>query len=56
MTSVSRELGEEQDLEAFAATLADRLAHELGRAPQPFSPELLFDRVDIRPAAAGALP
>ena len=38
MTSVSRELGSEQDLEAFAATLADRLAHELDRAPQPLSP------------------
>ncbi len=33
MTSVGRELGGEQDMEAFAATLRDRLAEALGRKP-----------------------
>ena len=33
MTSVGRELGGEQDMEAFAATLRDRLAEALDRKP-----------------------
>ena len=33
MTSVGRELGGEQDMDAFAAALRDRLAEALGRKP-----------------------
>ena len=56
MTSVSRELGAEQDLAALSASLAGRFAAELGRTPQRFSRERLLRLCGPRPSPAGALP
>jgi lipoyl(octanoyl) transferase len=41
VTSLTRELGAEQDLEAFAATLADRFAAVFGRVPVAADPAAL---------------
>ena len=45
MTSLARERGAEQDLEAFAATLTDHLAERLDRDPVLVSREQLGRRV-----------
>jgi lipoyl(octanoyl) transferase len=52
MTSVSRELGSEQDLGAFAATLVGRFGEVFERQPVEVSPEELgLDRTSRAPAA-----
>ena len=45
MTSLARELGAEQDLDAFAATVRDRFGEVYGRSPQEISVEELEERV-----------
>jgi lipoyl(octanoyl) transferase len=60
MTSLSRELGSEQDLEAFATTLVERLAELCDREPVPSTIGELIDRIpaaaDLAGAAATPLP
>jgi lipoyl(octanoyl) transferase len=41
MTSLTRELGAEQDLEAFAATVRERFGEIYGRVPREVSPDEL---------------
>jgi lipoyl(octanoyl) transferase len=50
MTSVSRELGAEQDLDAFATTVRDRFGDVYGRTPSEVHVEGLAER--LSPAAA----
>jgi lipoyl(octanoyl) transferase len=50
MTSVSRELGAEQDLDAFATTVRDRFGDVYGRTPSEVGIEGLAER--LSPAAA----
>jgi lipoyl(octanoyl) transferase len=38
VTSLSQELGDEQDLDAFAGTVAERFAEVYGRTPTTASP------------------
>jgi lipoyl(octanoyl) transferase len=43
MTSVSRELGAEQDLDAFASTVRDRFGEVYGRVPREVAADELLD-------------
>jgi lipoyl(octanoyl) transferase len=45
MSSLSRELGAEQDLDAFATTVRDRFSEIYGRAPREASAEELEERL-----------
>ena len=58
MTSLSRELGAEQDMDGFAGTLTRRFAEIYDREPVPVAPSQLSQRLDRarRGAASGALP
>jgi len=51
MTSLARERGAEQDLGAFAATVAQRFAEAYGRAPRAVDPDELG--LDLPPATLG---
>jgi lipoyl(octanoyl) transferase len=58
MTSVARELGAEQDLDAFATTVRDRFGEVYGRAPVEVEAEELPERlweVDALAGTAAAL-
>jgi lipoyl(octanoyl) transferase len=52
MTSLSRELGAEQDLASFATTVRDRFGEIYGRAPIEVSTGELAERVGAAPALA----
>jgi lipoyl(octanoyl) transferase len=56
MTSLARELGAEQDLEAFTGTVGDRFATVYERAPVEVGSDELTDRVAGIAALAGASP
>jgi lipoyl(octanoyl) transferase len=52
MTSLSRELGAEQDLASFATTVRDRFGEIYGRAPVEVSSEELAEQLAAAPALA----
>ncbi len=52
MTSVSRELGAEQELAAFATTVRDRFGEVYGRAPRELSVDELAGLLEPAPALA----
>jgi lipoyl(octanoyl) transferase len=54
MTSLTRELGAEQDLDAFATTVRDRFGEVYGRAPIEVSNEQLAERLGAREPVAVA--
>jgi lipoyl(octanoyl) transferase len=56
MTSVARELGAEQDLDAFATTVRDRFGEVYGRAPVEVEPEALPERLWEVDTLAGTAP
>jgi lipoyl(octanoyl) transferase len=56
MTSVARELGAEQDLDAFATTVRDRFGEVYGRAPVEVEAEELPERLWKVDALAGTAP
>jgi lipoyl(octanoyl) transferase len=56
MTSVARELGAEQDLDAFATTVRDRFGELYGRGPVEVPANELSERVPHLGALAGAEP
>jgi lipoyl(octanoyl) transferase len=56
MTSLSRELGSEQDLEAFATTVRDRFGEAYGRSPVEMGAARLAELVDGVEALVGATP
>jgi lipoyl(octanoyl) transferase len=56
MTSLARELGAEQDLEAFTGTVGDRFAAVYERGPVEVASDELTDRVAGIAALAGASP
>jgi lipoyl(octanoyl) transferase len=56
MTSLSRELGSEQDLEAFATTVRDRFGEAYGRSPVEMAAARLAELVDGVEALVGATP
>jgi lipoyl(octanoyl) transferase len=56
VTSLTRELGAEQDMAAFATTVRDRFGDVYGREPVETSVRELAERVDGLEALAGAEP
>jgi hypothetical protein len=56
VTSLTRELGAEQDLTAFATTVRHRFGDVYGREPVETSVRELAERVDGLEALAGAEP
>jgi hypothetical protein len=53
MTSLTREHGEEQDLDGFAATVCERFADVYERRPVQIEPVELVERVPEARAFAG---
>ena len=56
MTSVARELGAEQDLDAFATTVRDRFGEVYERTPVEVTADELSERLLDLEALAGAAP
>jgi lipoyl(octanoyl) transferase len=56
MTSISRELGAEHDVDAFAGTLAERLGEVYDRALERVSPERVVELVERAAPLAAATP
>ena len=56
MTSLARELGAEQDLDAFATTVRDRFGEVYGREPVEVTADELSERLGDVEALAGATP
>ena len=52
MTSLSRELGAEQDLDAFATTVRDAFAREIGRPVQEIEAADLLGRDPLDPVSS----